>query len=172
MNSPPSLYTAYCDGSCYPNPNGFGGWAFLLISPSNELLERRGGEPSATNNTMEFSAAISAIYAFEKEAQAGATLTIRSDSEYLVKSATTWIADWKQRSWLTSSYEPVKNLELVQEIERLNAAFPIAWLHVRGHSGNAGIERADVLAGEARKLMAKGLDASWERRCRWNAVTL
>jgi ribonuclease HI len=139
----------------------------LIDHATGDALERRGGDTPATNSTMEFMAAIAAIYAFNAEAPPHATLTILSDSEYLIKTATLWIPAWKRRGWQTAAGLPVKNLDLVQEVERLTKPGRITWRHVRGHSGVAGNERADVLAGEARKLVAAGADPHWERRCRW-----
>ena len=53
--------TIYTDGGADPNP-GTGGWAAILLDPaSGKALELSGGEPRATNNRMELTAAIRAL---------------------------------------------------------------------------------------------------------------
>ena len=40
----------YTDGSCYPNPNGFGGWAFVAVPDEGEEVIGSGSEEDTTNN--------------------------------------------------------------------------------------------------------------------------
>jgi len=40
----------------------------------------------------------------------------------------------------------VKNLELWQRLDELNAVHDVSWRWVKGHAGDPGNERADALA--------------------------
>jgi ribonuclease HI len=68
------------------------------------------------------------------------------DSEYVRNGITTWIHGWKRRGWRTADNKPVKNVDLWQRLEAATVPHRIEWHWVRGHSGDPGNERADVLA--------------------------
>ena len=46
----------------------------------------------------------------------------------------------------TADKKPVKNVELWQRLDELNAAHQVDWRWVKGHAGDPGNERADQLA--------------------------
>jgi ribonuclease HI len=130
----------YADGACRGNP-GPGGWGAWLQRGAVET-ELFGGERLTTNNRMELTAVIEALAALE----AGSRVTVYTDSEYVKNGITTWIHGWKARGWRTADKKPVKNIELWQRLDNLNAAHAVQWRWVKGHSGNPGNERADRLA--------------------------
>ncbi|WP_019906670.1 ribonuclease HI [Methylobacterium sp. 77] len=135
---------AYADGGCDPNP-GPGGWGVVIEGPEGKV-ELCGGDRATTNNRMELTAAIRALSHFP----AGAAIEMRCDSQYVIKSVTEWMRGWKAKGWRTST-GPVKNVELMQELDALNAARDVRWTWVRGHTGNVGNERADRLAAQGRR---------------------
>ena len=154
---------AYSDGGCRGNP-GPGAWACLIINPkTGEALERCGGEAETTNNKMELMGAIMAIRSLKKP---GTSALIHSDSQYVIKSASEWIPGWKARGWKRKE-GPLKNVELLQELDRLLAGHRIAWQWVRGHDGNPGNERVDALANQAMDAIARGEHPSYEKRVMW-----
>jgi ribonuclease HI len=56
---------------------------------------------------------------------------------------------WKKNQWRRkgkSGFEPVKNVELWQELDKLTSMHDIRFHHVKGHSGHPENERCDVLA--------------------------
>ena len=160
-----SQVIAYCDGGCRGNP-GPGGWACLIIDPvSHDALERCGGEDPTTNNKMELMGAIMVLRSLRKP---GTTVTIHSDSQYVIKAASEWIPGWTARGWRRKE-GPLKNVELLQELDRLAAPFVITWQWVRGHDGNPGNERVDALTNQAMDAIRAGQDPSYERRCTWKA---
>ena len=132
----------YTDGACKGNP-GPGGWGAVLLSAGTEM-ELFGGELGTTNNRMELTAVIEGLAALKRPCR----VTIYVDSEYVLKGITEWLAGWKARGWRTAARQPVKNVDLWQRLDALvNAGdHAIDWRWVRGHSGDAGNERADVLA--------------------------
>ena len=125
--------TIYTDGSCSGNP-GPGGWAAIVLSDRDEPLRLSGHEPKTTNNRMELTAAIKGLEA----APPGSSVTLFSDSEYLVKTMT---RNWKRNV----------NKDLWDQLDSLSASRQIDWQWVRGHVGNHWNEEADRLAVSAMK---------------------
>jgi len=132
----------YTDGACKGNP-GPGGWGVLLKSGTTEK-ELYGGERLTTNNRMELMAVIQALQALKRPC----AVTLHVDSQYVLKGMTEWLAGWKAKGWRTSTKQPVKNQELWQALDALvnGAGHEIQWRWVRGHDGDPGNERADLLA--------------------------
>ena len=135
-----SEVVVYADGACKGNP-GPGGWGVWLRSGELER-ELFGGDKLTTNNRMELTAVIEALASLKRRC----TVTVYTDSQYVKNGITTWIHGWKARGWTTADKQPVKNKELWQRLDTLNAAHAVAWRWVKGHSGDPGNERADALA--------------------------
>jgi ribonuclease HI len=133
----------YTDGACRGNP-GPGGWAALLLLGEHER-EMSGAEALTTNNRMELTAVIRALEALKRPVQA----RVYTDSEYVRRGVTEWLAAWKARGWRTAGRKPVKNQDLWQRLDELRAPHHIEWHWVPGHAGVPGNERADRLANEA-----------------------
>jgi len=154
---------AHTDGGCRGNP-GPGAWAFVLINAANhKALERCGGEAETTNNRMEMLAAIEAIKAISKP---GLRVLLHSDSQYLVKAMSEWISGWKARGWKRKE-GALKNVDLLQELDRLAHTQQVTWRWVRGHNGDRGNERCDALANQALDRLQAGTDPAWEQRTTW-----
>jgi ribonuclease HI len=134
----------YTDGACKGNP-GPGGWGAWLKSGATEK-EIFGGELNTTNNRMELKAVIEGLAALKRPCK----VILYLDSQYVRMGITEWIRGWKAKGWLTSSKQPVKNVELWKELDKLvsEGGHQIEWRWVRGHSGDVGNERADMLANK------------------------
>jgi len=132
--------TIYTDGACRGNP-GAGGWGAVLLWNGHER-ELWGGELDTTNNRMELTAAIEALKALRGRRK----VDLHTDSVYLRNGITRWIHDWRRRGWRTANRKPVKNLELWQQLDAVAECHDVHWHWVKGHAGDAGNERADVLA--------------------------
>jgi len=132
----------YTDGACDPNP-GRGGWA-VVMQHNGETKTFSGGEKNTTNNRMELMAAIMAL----RNAPSSMPLVIYSDSEYVKKGITEWMPDWKKRGWKRKG-GTLANLELWQELDRLNSKAKVSWNWVKGHAGHPLNELADQLARKA-----------------------
>jgi ribonuclease HI len=130
----------YTDGACKGNP-GPGGWGALLRSGTHER-ELYGGDPATTNNRMELTAVIRALEALKRPSK----VEVYTDSEYVMKGITEWLAAWKRRGWKTADRKPVKNADLWRELEELVHKHEVRWHWVRGHAGHPENERADALA--------------------------
>jgi ribonuclease HI len=130
----------YTDGACKGNP-GPGGWGALLRSGSHER-ELYGGDPATTNNRMELTAVIRALAALKRPSE----VEVYTDSEYVKKGITEWLAAWKRRGWKTADRKPVKNADLWRALDEAAARHHVRWHWVRGHAGHPENERADALA--------------------------
>jgi ribonuclease HI len=134
--------TIYTDGACKGNP-GPGGWGAWLSAGGHEK-EMCGGEANTTNNRMELTAVIEALASLKRSCQ----IVIYTDSEYVRKGMTEWIAGWQRRGWKTADGKPVKNVELWQRLDALRKLHQVEWRWVKGHAGDPGNERADALANK------------------------
>ena len=130
----------YTDGACKGNP-GPGGWGALLRFKGKEK-ELYGGEAETTNNRMELMAAIRGLESLTRPCKVHLT----TDSQYVMKGITEWMANWKRRGWKTASKQPVKNVDLWQRLDKALAPHEVSWEWVRGHTGHPENERADELA--------------------------
>ncbi len=132
--------TIYSDGACKGNP-GPGGWGAWLSSGGHDK-ELFGGEANTTNNRMELTAVIEALASLKRSCD----VIVYTDSEYVRKGITEWIINWLRRGWKTADGKPVKNADLWQRLDALRRLHTVDWRWVKGHSGDPGNERADVLA--------------------------
>ena len=143
MNMHTKTITIHSDGACRGNP-GPGGWGAVLRCGAHERT-LSGAEAQTTNNRMELTAAIRALEALTRPS----VVVLITDSEYLRKGMTEWLAAWKRRGWQTASRSPVKNADLWQQLDALAQRHQVEWRWVRGHSGDPGNEQADALARAA-----------------------
>ncbi|GAA5234793.1 ribonuclease HI [Verticiella sediminum] len=132
----------WTDGACKGNP-GPGGWGALLRAGEHEKT-LHGGEPLTTNNRMELMAVIQALRLLKRRCR----VVLHTDSQYVQKGITEWIGGWKRRGWITADKKPVKNADLWRELDAERERHDIDWRWVRGHAGDPGNERADVLANQ------------------------
>lgn len=150
MSKPTTLPTTlYVDGACKGNP-GLGGWGVFIQHPDGHEEELFGGEAATTNNRMELSAAIEGI----KQIAAQQPVVIWTDSSYVQKGMSEWLAGWKKRNWRKSDGSAVLNADLWQQLDSLSANRQIEWKWIKGHAGHAGNERADQLANKGADLAA------------------
>ena len=136
------IVEVYTDGACRGNP-GPGGWGVLLRYGDTEK-ELYGGESETTNNRMELMAAIQALENLKRDCK----VSLTTDSQYVRKGITEWMANWKKRGWKTASKQPVKNKDLWQRLDKAAIQHQVEWHWVRGHTGHPENERADELANK------------------------
>ena len=136
----------YTDGACRGNP-GPGGWGALIRLDAIEK-EIFGGQVDTTNNQMELTAAIEGLAALKERC----SVELYTDSKYVMDGITQWIKNWKKNNWRTAAKKDVKNKELWQKLDQLISQHQVQLHWVKGHSGDAGNETADLLAN-------KGIDS-------------
>ena len=130
--------TAAADGSSLGNP-GPAGWAWYV----DEDTWDAGGWPKGTNNLGELTAILRLL---EATADTGEELHILADSQYAINVVSKWRLGWKKRGWTKADKKPIKNLELIQEIDRAMEGRRVTFEWVKGHAGHRMNERADDLA--------------------------
>ena len=131
----------YTDGGCEGNP-GPGGWG-AVVRDGESVREISGGELATTNNRMELMAAIESLAALTERSE----VSLFTDSQYVKNGITQWISGWKRKGWITSTKEPVKNVDLWKRLDAVVAQHRVTWKWVKGHAGHADNERCDGLAG-------------------------
>jgi ribonuclease HI len=94
---------------------------------------------------MELTAAIEGLAALKRPCR----VRLTTDSEYLKKGMTEWVAGWVKRGWKNSQRQPVANRDLWERLLDVSRHHQVEWHWVRGHAGHAENERCDALARAA-----------------------
>ena len=137
------IVNLYTDGACKGNP-GPGGWGVVIIKNGMPVDEIYGGELNTTNNRMELLAVIHGLNKIEE----GDTVRVNTDSMYVKNGITSWINKWVENGWKTAAKKDVANKDLWVKLRNIVEVRKVTWNWVRGHSGDAGNERADFLANK------------------------
>lgn len=137
MNDRAIIFT---DGASRGNP-GPGGWGAVVVN-GDQVTELGGREGITTNNKMEMTAAARGLASVPE----GETVTVYTDSSYLINGITKWVKGWKSNGWQTKTKQDVLNRDLWMELDELAASRQIKWEYVGGHVGIKGNERCDFIA--------------------------
>jgi ribonuclease HI len=143
-----SVVQLFTDGACSGNP-GPGGWGFILrhVATGKEL-EKSGAQRETTNNRMELTAVIEGLATLKRPCR----VELFTDSVYVGKGLTEWLAKWKANGWRRRegpSSKPVKNEDLWRRLDELIQRHEVRYTRVAGHSGHPENERCDQLAVDA-----------------------
>lgn len=133
-----STIMAYCDGSGTHDPKGPACVGVLVLEDGRSIVEASSFVGFGTNQRAELCALGLAISLLRQIYGIWVEATVYSDSEYAIGAA-------------TEGWYPKAHTKLVMELR--NRVRPMRALrieHVHGHSGNAGNDWADYLAGRAR----------------------
>lgn len=154
-----SLYV-YTDGSCINNgtKNAKAGIGIYFSKGDKRNVSRELEGENLTNNIAELMAVIEAINLIKKEDTKNKTIV--TDSEYVIKCATTYGKKLEDNNWLTSKKTDPPNLNLVKEIYRLTNKYNIKYMHIDAHTGlkdkhSIGNANADSLANSAVGVVEK-----------------
>ncbi|MEJ6526672.1 MAG: ribonuclease HI [OM182 bacterium] len=138
----PKYVELFTDGACKGNP-GVGGWGALMRFGETEK-RLFGAEADTTNNRMELMAVICSLEALTEPC----SVSITTDSKYVLQGMTEWLANWKRRNWQTAAKKPVLNVDLWKRLDAAAGGHQIEWHWVKGHSGHRENEIADELANQ------------------------
>lgn len=136
---------AFTDGAAKGNP-GPGGWGAVIVTLDGQVTELGGSSDHTTNNKMELGGAIAAL---EHLAGTPGTVTLYTDSTYVIQGITKWVFGWRTRGWKTATGQDVLNRDLWERLSALVQARGrggVDWHWVRGHVGTPGNERADAIS--------------------------
>ena len=139
-----AVYTLITDGSVYPNPGIYGGWAYLIRKPDDKYIEAKGYSEigvKTTNNEMEIYPIIKGLEHIAKIAVPNVTrVLVRSDSAFIIKSI--------RNGWFCKNPNVMGMLIKFYELEK---QFKQVWFDkVKGHSGDTENEWANDLAEAGR----------------------
>ena len=149
----------YTDGGCLNNP-GPGGYGIVIVD-GGDVREHRGGFRLTTNNRMELMACVVAL---RELAGTDGNVILHSDSSYVVNGIEKgWARGWRARGWRKSDGQPALNADLWAELLKLSESLSVSFRWVRGHAGNAGNERCDILATSAARGTQLPVDSGYEQ---------
>ncbi len=125
----------YIDGS-YRAKTKIGAYGILIIKDGVKQVIT-GVAINVTNNIMEMTALLETLK-FLKETRLHEynEIEIFCDSQYVVKGVEEWWTKWEANGFLTSTGEPVKNLELWKELIALSKEVKGRLTWVKGHALN------------------------------------
>jgi ribonuclease HI len=145
----------YTDGASRGNP-GPGGYGVILMS-GKLRKEISQGYRLTTNNRMELMAVIAGLEALKKT---GLTITIYTDSQYIVKALNEgWLNKWMA----TNFSKGKKNKDLWVRFYDLYKQQQIRFVWVKGHAENIHNNRCDELATAAADGNNLLIDEGYER---------
>ncbi len=152
---PPFEVALFTDGACSGNP-GPGGWGFILRHlPSGKEVEQSGAEAETTNNRMELQAVVEGL----RSLQRACVVELLTDSVYVGKGISEWLAKWKQNGWKRkdrNKWVEIKNEDLWRKLDELLSKHTVFYTRVAGHSGHPENDRCDELAVAAyQKLLRR-----------------
>jgi len=156
------IIKVWTDGGTRGNgtENALGAWGYWGVYDFNLAkmnFEGGGVVESTTNQRMELTAALEALKR-TKILNIEAPVFLYTDSAYLYNCwKQRWYSKWMSNGWINSKEEPVSNKDLW---EQLIPFFQLGFLtlkKVKGHSGNAGNEKAD-------KIVNKQMDMFLEKQ--------
>ena len=147
----------FTDGACSGNP-GPGAWAWIY-QDHEERVYGSGYEAHTTNNRMELSAALYGLMALSTQE----SVTVVSDSVYLVKGMEEWVKKWQKNGWINTQKKPVENQDLWKLLLTETQRFlNLSWSWVKGHGTHQGNIDVDNLARKTLKAQQGTLNTSWE----------
>jgi ribonuclease HI len=112
---------------------------------SGKQMEQSGAERRTTNNRMELMAVIAGLETLKRPC----VVELYTDSVYVGKGISEWMARWKANGWRRregKQLKPVKNDDLWKRLDRQLQRHRIEYHRVAGHSGHPENERCDELA--------------------------
>lgn len=159
------MITIFTDGSSRGNP-GPGGWGAIVATgnaaaggTAGRVNELGGREEHTTNNRMELRAVVEALnfVAAGDGAKNAANFsgeiaaTIYTDSSYVKRGATQWLARWQASGWRSTTKKDILNRDLWEALAAAMAAVEargvrLTWKLLGGHIGIPGNERCDEIA--------------------------
>ena len=150
------MITIHTDGSCLGNP-GFGGYAAIVKHDSNKYIIKGGLYKKTTNQRMELTAIYKPLYLLSSHQESHMySITVYSDSSYLIKGVNEWMSGWERNGWKNSKKQDVKNMDLWKNIQKVLPLFhDINFKWVKGHGNNTLNNECDEIAREMAEMAVK-----------------
>ena len=85
-------------------------------------------------------------------------MTVSTDSQYVQRGITEWLAKWKANGWQksknTKGSRAVLNQDLWEQLDESLSSHTIQWKWVKGHADDQDNLRCDALANRAARKQA------------------
>ncbi|MBR1572350.1 MAG: ribonuclease H family protein [Lachnospiraceae bacterium] len=134
----PEAY-AFTDGSYNIATKVYGYGGFIVVNGQERVLQGSGDDPELASGRNTAGEVMGAMAAIQEAIDMGVTtLTIYYDYE--------GVAKWATHQWKTN--KPV-SIQYVAYVDSVRDKIKVDFVHVKGHTGIPGNERADRLAKEA-----------------------
>ncbi|WP_454253517.1 RNase H family protein [Pseudomonas sp. Marseille-Q7302] len=146
------MYRIHVAGACRHNHNAllaYAGLGTVLINPQGDAMEialqiNEKGLETPTNNRAVLHAMVAAMEV--RKGKPRSVITIYSNNELTVTSATTRLSDWKANGWKKGNGKAVANIDLWQALDEHLQHHEVSFEHLRGRSSCPAFERAVWLA--------------------------
>jgi ribonuclease HI len=152
-----NVLIAFTDGSCLAQAS-HDRTGFAVCWPYHRELDFSQHVAKGTNNRAEYAAFIHAVQQADVLDEGRVkTLIVYTDSMLLINSVTKWLSSWKKNDWKKSDGHVVRNLDLVQTIDRLMQQRKVSFRHVKAHTGDGNWEARynDIVDRMARSAAAR-----------------
>lgn len=140
-NSTGKIYELYIDGS-FLSERKKGGFAIIIKSPDGNYNLRTFKSKEMSSCLIELEAAIKGFELLEDIQK----IRLITDSQYVRKGLTEWIAHWKLNDWHTANGEKVKNIEHWKKFDLLTNNKYVEFKYVKAHSQHFENTMADLYA--------------------------
>lgn len=141
----------WTDGGARSSTN-VSGWAYVgyIGDDSEAPITNKGAAEGFTNQQMEMTAVIKALYSIPFEMLEEYSIKIHTDSAYICNCfKDSWWSKWIMNDWKNSKGKDVANKDFWERIIDYYNVYDIEFIKVRGHSDNKMNNLADKLVNEA-----------------------
>tara|TARA_B100000795_G_scaffold263311_1_gene242311 strand:- start:2626 stop:3477 length:852 start_codon:yes stop_codon:yes gene_type:complete len=151
------MINVYTDGACSNNgkPNSLSGYGVYFGENDKRNESKKITGEKHTNNIAELTAFIRAIEILDPEIKNNIQVNIYTDSEYVIKCATSYGDKLSRNNWKTTTDKIPPNVKLVKKSHELyHGIHNIKLIHINAHTNNddihsIGNDNADKLANMA-----------------------
>lgn len=151
MEKNENVINIYTDGGFRSSTN-VSGWAYVgyIGEDSEAPITNKGAAEGFTNQQMEMTAVIKALYSIPFEMLEEYSIKIHTDSAYICNCfKDKWWAKWIMNDWKNSKGKDVANKGFWECIIDYYNSYDIEFIKVKGHSNNEMNNLADKLVNDA-----------------------
>lgn len=151
MEKNENVINIYTDGGFRSSTN-VSGWAYVgyIGDDSEAPITNKGAAEGFTNQQMEMTAVIKALYSIPFEMLEEYSIKIHTDSAYICNCfKDSWWSKWIINDWKNSKGKDVANKDFWERIIDYYNVYDIEFIKVKGHSNNEMNNLADKLVNEA-----------------------
>lgn len=151
------MINVYIDGACSNNgkKNAISGYGVYFADDDLRNESKKIEGDKHTNNIAELTAFIRCLEILKNNIENNEQINIYTDSEYVIKCASSYGEKLKKNDWKTSNNKNPPNVELIKKANELfKDLFNVKIIHVNAHTNkqdihSIGNENADKLANSA-----------------------